>query len=428
VRALLRETNFLELSLLQPHGEQRVLNLNKILQRAQSFEKGNLSYRRFARWIGEQKAATSAEAESPLVEEDEDAVRLLTVHKAKGLQFPVVIMANLVQKRSFRGGSVLGREGLLSIRIAGELKNSEFEELRKGERAREEAENARLLYVAATRAGDLLVIPRSRSGKSSYFHLISDGLAEGSRHIENMKLSDLPEIDWRFEPFRKKPRIGGAEDLEEWLAGRNSLLDRAARCPAIITPSGTVDHEMFSGDSLSETEGEGASFGIAFHELMELIDMGSVRAPAELCASVAAKYRLRDADELRVIADRALDSKLISEIRASRRFYREIPFTLGLGGDYAEGRMDLIYEREDGWRIVDYKTDDMHPDLIDQRFDAYRPQGLLYALAASKVGIGPISDVVFYFARSGESRTIDISRELLEEYEAGLGSSSRADA
>ena len=73
--------------------------------------------------------------------------------------------------------------------------NSAFKELEEGEKAREEAEKARLLYVAATRAGDLLVIPRSYSKKQIYFNLIADGLAVGSPHIEELALSDFITVE-----------------------------------------------------------------------------------------------------------------------------------------------------------------------------------------------------------------------------------------
>ena len=420
VRELLSATNFLEFSLLRPHGEQRALNLNKILQKARRFETGKLSYRQFARWISEQEAAESTEAESPLIEEDEDAVSLLTVHKAKGLQFPVVILANLVQQRSYRSSSVLGGGKNISLKISKDLVNSEFKELEEGEKAREEAEKARLLYVAATRAGDLLVIPRSYSKKQIYFNLIADGLAVGSPHIEELALSDIPEIEWRQEPFRRKPLIGGTEELEQWLAERRGLIERAARGSLVITPSGAVDHEAFAAATGSGREEGAVSFGLAFHELMELVDIGSGEAPAELCKTVAEKNNLGDGENLRLLADRALDSDLLEAVRTSGRFYREVPFSLNLGGAYVEGRMDLIYEEAGSWRIVDYKTDDVQPEQLDRRLEIYRPQGLLYALAASKLGLGPVAEIVFYFARSGKCRTIEITEMLLGEFETGL--------
>ena len=138
--ALVGRTKFLELSLLRPHGEQRVANIRKAIASARAFEGTAGGYRRFARWFRDQEVLAADEGESPMVEEGEDASRLLTVHKAKGLQFPVVILANLVLSR--RGGSriIVGPGGRLAFRIGEWLETNDFGPLagREGERKRGE--------------------------------------------------------------------------------------------------------------------------------------------------------------------------------------------------------------------------------------------------------------------------------------------------
>ena len=102
--------------------------------------------------------------------------------------------------------------------------------------------------------------------------------------------------------------------------------------------------------------------------------------------------------------------------------HREVPFTLLREGFLAEGRIDLIYRSKGGWRIVDYKTDDPPPGGMDSRFEAYRGQGMLYALAASRIVGEPVESVLFFFVRPGEVREIPITDELLERYEMRLSS------
>jgi len=165
LRTLLRETNYMEFCLSRPNGDQRVQNVRKVLQSARGFEQRNLSFRSFARWLKDREMFVTAEAESPIVEEDEDAVRLLTIHKAKGLQFPVVILANLVQRRSRTVSLVVERGGSVQFKTGEGPCTGRFREAAEAESRREEAEAARLLYVAATRAGDLLVVPRSPETK-----------------------------------------------------------------------------------------------------------------------------------------------------------------------------------------------------------------------------------------------------------------------
>ena len=119
---------------------------------------GGISFRGF---IDELRTAAASEAaEAPILEEGSDGVRLMTVHKAKGLEFPVVILADLTCNMSRNDASryLDASRGLCAMKIGGwaphELHEHEAEEV-----ARDQAEGVRLAYVAATRARDLLVVP-----------------------------------------------------------------------------------------------------------------------------------------------------------------------------------------------------------------------------------------------------------------------------
>src|SRR5207302_1503191 len=117
-------------------------------------------------FIDELRDAASAEAaEAPVLEEGSDGVRLMTVHKAKGLEFPIVILADLTCRISRNDASryLDAERGLCAVRIGGwaphELYDHEAVEV-----GRDQAEGVRLAYVAATRARDLLVVPAVGDG------------------------------------------------------------------------------------------------------------------------------------------------------------------------------------------------------------------------------------------------------------------------
>jgi len=156
---LLAETRAHVGFILRPAGEQALANVLHVAELARQYEAGGgISFRGF---IDELRSAAASEAaEAPILEEGSDGVRLMTVHKAKGLEFPVVILADLTCRMSRDDASRYldaGRK-LCAMRIGGwaphDLYRHEAEEV-----ARDEAEGVRLAYVAATRARDLLVVP-----------------------------------------------------------------------------------------------------------------------------------------------------------------------------------------------------------------------------------------------------------------------------
>jgi ATP-dependent exoDNAse (exonuclease V) beta subunit len=145
---------------LRPAGAQVLANVSRVCDLARTFEiSGGLSFRGFVEEFGRQ-AERAESAEAPVLEEASDGIRLMTVHTAKGLEFPVVILAdmtaNLTQAEPDR--YIDARAKLCATRLLRcapwELLENEQEELE-----REKAEGVRVAYVAATRARDLLVVP-----------------------------------------------------------------------------------------------------------------------------------------------------------------------------------------------------------------------------------------------------------------------------
>ncbi len=145
---------------LEHGGEQVLANVAHVGDLARRYEaEGGISFRGFVDEL--RKQAESGEAgEAPILEEGSDGVRLMTVHKAKGLEFPVVILADMTAKLRAANASryIDSARRVCALRIAGcapaDLLEHEDEEL-----GRDEAEGMRVAYVAATRARDLLVIP-----------------------------------------------------------------------------------------------------------------------------------------------------------------------------------------------------------------------------------------------------------------------------
>lgn len=146
-------------------GEQVLANVLHVADMARRYEmEGGLSFRGFVDLLHEASGRADA-PEAPILEEGSEGVRLMTVHKAKGLEFPVVILADIGCKLSQEKASryLDSPRGLCAVSIGGwsplDLLEHNDEEAR-----RDEAEGVRLAYVAATRARDVLVVPAVGDG------------------------------------------------------------------------------------------------------------------------------------------------------------------------------------------------------------------------------------------------------------------------
>jgi ATP-dependent helicase/nuclease subunit A len=145
-------------------GERRLANIHKLLRLARSFEAGvGRDLRAFVDHVEHLRRAEATEPEAPVEGVEPDAVRLMTVHAAKGLEFPVVCVADLGRQPPIRTPKLLvegDRVGLRLQRVGdGEVQPTlEFEQLRSERRRREAEEEDRVLYVAMTRARDRLLL------------------------------------------------------------------------------------------------------------------------------------------------------------------------------------------------------------------------------------------------------------------------------
>ena len=143
-----------------PAGEQALGNILRVLDMARRFEQGSVtSFRAFVGRL-EEDAERGGVNEAPVVEEGTDGVRIMTVHKAKGLEFPVVILVDPTANATFREPSryVDPKRKLWAVPLCG-ASPKELLERREEILEQDREEALRLLYVATTRARELLVVP-----------------------------------------------------------------------------------------------------------------------------------------------------------------------------------------------------------------------------------------------------------------------------
>jgi ATP-dependent helicase/nuclease subunit A len=434
VSDLLSRTKALEFSLLRQGGDQMAANLRKVLEQARAFEgESQATFRRFVEWLGTREEEGVREGESPWAEEGEENVKLMTIHKAKGLEFPVVFLANLASEGRRRQDFIpLRLQGTFEMRI-GNFQTDGYASALEQEKTKMEAEDRRLFYVAATRARDYLVLPLfwGKRGRG-FFSLLEkelpafesmepwsviDGQLIAGRGCFNLQPGENPPLRLDLEESEKEEGTPWERRLQ-WKESLDAAKETASKGLPLLAPSSadpsTLDLPFYRmeewiepGPSRGKGKEGGISFGLAFHGVMERLDLPSGNNLKGLCRIETLEYSISgSAEKLEAMVRRCLGHPLMERVRKAKRLFREVPFSVFLDGNLVEGKIDLLFEEEGGWVIVDYKTDDVSGEALEQRFQSYRHQGLWYARAVREAAGCEVKEVAFFFVRSGEARSV----------------------
>jgi ATP-dependent exoDNAse (exonuclease V) beta subunit len=445
VNRLLEATRAFAGFALRPAGRQVLANVYRLSDLARTYEvEGGISFRGFVEML-EAQAEKGESSEAPVVEEGSEGVRLMTVHAAKGLEFPAVILADMTANLSAREPDryVDAGQRLCASRL---LWCSPWELLanRESEQARERAEGVRVAYVAATRARDLLVVPAVGDeelegwlqplNKALYPKLDDKRRSKpapgcpqfGSTSVLERPPDLLAHEDFSVRPGLHKPRQGehdvtwwdpallrlnveashglrqeeilaeGSPEsrahYDSWRIERDNR-SLAAQRPTfqVFTPSEARDApagfdctvELESVERVPGRPG-GRRFGSLVHTVLR--DVAFDASHAEIAAMVQLHARIlgatgaeQDAADQAVAA--AVRHPLLQLALAAGDCRRELPVMYKFGEHIVEGVIDLAFRLEDGWVVVDFKTD----EDLDVRRTHYETQLRWYAFALSRV-------------------------------------------
>lgn len=447
VRELFERTGALPLFGIKPQGERRVANLLRAADLARAFERSQgTSLRAFVRWLRSQERLGRGEEESPAVEPGEDFVQLLTFHKAKGLEFPVVILAHLAGEIPKRESAVftLKEDGLrLEVNFGKKLATGGWEEARVNREDRERHEAMRLLYVAMTRARDCLVVPlgwRKTKGDAGGLleflagwpmHAAGDGT--GGASVEEWSTQDWdldrrPNQVLRVRLDAEREQSSRARRLWEQRGAWAEALERRVRranaaakvvAPAAVAPRGGFPKERPAAVAALDP----TRLGDLTHRVLELADAGAASDLKRLARVMAARRGLGDdyVEASVELVSRALDSPLFRErLPRARQVYREMPFAFDLEGILCEGVMDLVFVEDGRAVIVDYKTDEVTAEEASRAAERYRPQVGLYALALERIlGRMPAEGIIL-FVRPCREVSFPVDEAFLREARAVL--------
>ncbi len=408
VDRIVGDRRLVELTLARRRPRDHWRRYRFVTDAARAFvEAGGTSLAEFVAWVSAQADAGADRIETAVPEPDDEAVRIMTVHGAKGLEFPVVVLAGLNADRDPRHPIVAWGPGGPEVRMGskehGYVETAGYDAVRAGDQRFEVAERIRLLYVAATRAQDHLVVSlHHRVGGRTHAELLHDACTACPDLHER---PEQVEFDLGIEVGALLAPVEPDDAADRWRAEREALL-AGARASGAVAPSG-LGHDVWvprpEADQRVPGRGEGGTArGRAVHAVLETVALPGAEDLDDLARREAEHEGLVDrAEEVATLARAALAAPVVRRALDAPRRWRELPVVTRVGERVLEGVIDLAFEDADGALVVvDHKTDTLadEPDAVAAA-GRYRLQLAAYALALGQATGRPVREAWLVFAR-----------------------------
>ncbi len=458
IRTALKRCHYPEMLWASSHGSQRVANLEKLLAKADEFvAKGFHDLNRFLSFIADLEGMGILESEAPTEAELGNVVRMMTIHRSKGLEFPVVIIPELDRRFNFRkqGNLAFHKRIGLGMNIRPETESiapsSLWEAIKQQNRREEISEIKRLLYVAMTRARQRLIMAGSGHSSSQgttletancwmkWFELLMPlGEAEEALDYEGIPVKVVRDITeaplrTRFElildkilpqleaecPLRKASMEVAVTVEAETQTLRVSEILTYLNCPRKyfyqyrLGLSGLIANPGESR-ALKANDNLGALIGDFLHQAAGREDDAW---PEELWAGMFGVLpgidRTRVKGELGRIWRNFRNSPYM---KLTGKYWDEAPFLLKLTPELrVEGRFDRVIQNRAGELIlVDYKTHRVPAERAPVIAESYYPQLRLYALAVQALWGRLPERAVLYFPYPDQGVEVPLDQASLE--------------
>ena len=376
-------------------------------------------------YLGELVGATEQHDGVSARPEDRSVVRVMNLHKVKGLEAPVVFLACPYGENDFSPDKHIDRSG---EKIVGYMKIAEsngyqsrpvaqpagWEQLQARETEFDRAEKLRLRYVAATRAGQALIVSRfdgtNTKNPWQYFE----------PYLADHKC--LPDPGEQAAPAREQISItktqvkkSAAEISGRLAASSQATYDlQAAKTFALSKPSDKKRSR--SDDTPPEaapvSEGEhGVEWGSVIHRLLEVAMEDPKADLRHLAEALLAEHEINasHAESAIETVESVIKSDIWQRALKSDQRYSEIPFQVLLDTKdnialptVVRGSIDLVFKEKDGWVIIDYKTDTLTGRTAQDIADKYAPQVKMYADAWMTCTGEKVQETGVLIVRTGE--------------------------
>ena len=438
---LLAETGYESQAFTAAGGDIKVANIRKLLRLVRQLQENRrLRFHEVVDRLEELQFSVVDEPESDSGDEDVDAVRVLTVHAAKGLEFPVVVIPGV--NRSARGdtnAALYDPERGLGVRwvenaATGEAQGDSIHQaIRDRLKERDQEENDRLLYVAMTRAEEHLLLSASfgpQPRATGWAKHLKEKLGVDFKKVEN-KPTIHEKNGFRFrclvtdqKPALQKEMFDPVKQSElTWIdpAADAEQSDAAAAVTSVALfkdcprryylsrylgfevserpPAGVVTTETDAAPPESD-ETDATALGQRVHEIL----------------AVPARASLGDTEAQR-LAGVFLHSDLGRRSTQAKRALREHGVLFPIGERLLRGQIDLWFNDGEEQVLLDYKTDELDQTEAVERAEDYALQVQLYALAIRQAQGRLPTRGILYFLRPNVAVEVDLTGAALDEAE-----------
>lgn len=372
------------LALSKEIGESRAGNLIKFLEFSfWESSRGINSFPEMVERLWQYYQETDVE-EMSIEPGKKEAVRVMNLHKAKGLEATVVFLADPIKDRNHDLEFHISRTGeadvgyFLASRQKGEHREvvgipHDWERVAAIEERYQKAERDRLLYVATTRAKQLLVISQcpekpDKGAWKDFYPFLSD--------VDELEMPGVVPIQVTKGKVTSKDFQFGRTQIK-------AKADRSIRSSyAVESVTGFVK-SFAEGQTHSEDTGKGMSWGRIIHRLLEALGRDEKIDLEVMTKNLLVEEGRSIAEEKTVIAlvKSVISSELRGRMKKAEKVMAEVPFSLKVDGpklpQILSGIIDLVFLESGAWVIADYKTDTVDGNL-ERLVTYYRPQVEMY--------------------------------------------------